>query len=82
MVGENLDLTSGAGEDETPAAERDAATGKRPFLGVHFVCCDVYSRIYVNGERSAYTGHCPKCSRPVRVRIGPGGSNARFFQAG
>jgi hypothetical protein len=83
MVGEHLDLTSGPVDDSDRC--RAVAQGEsqgRPFLGVHFVCCDVYTRIYVNAERTAYAGHCPKCSRPVRVRIGPGGTNARFFQAG
>ncbi len=81
MVGEYLDLTSGE-ENDDPHGAASAASGRRPFLGVHFVCCDVYSRIYVNRERSSYVGHCPRCSRPVTVRIGPGGSNSRFFQAG
>lgn len=81
MVGENLDLSSNA-DDGEPNAAAISASGRRPFLGIHFVCCDVYARIYVNRDRSAYAGHCPKCRRPVTVRIGPGGSNARFFQAG
>ena len=72
MVGEYLDVASGAedgGERRVEGAS--AAAKRRAFLGVHFVCCDVYTRIYVNRERTAYVGHCPKCSRPVTVRIGP-----------
>jgi hypothetical protein len=85
MIGEHLDLTTGPddGDDrERPVDAARGSTGGRPYLGVHFVCCDAYTRIYVNRERTAYVGHCPKCSRSVTVRIGPGGTSARFFQAG
>jgi hypothetical protein len=84
MAGEHLDLSSDPNDDESRGSTEagQAAAAGRPFLGVHFVCCDVYARIYVNRERTAYTGYCPHCSRPVRVRIGPGGSSSRFFQAG
>lgn len=53
----------------------------RPFLGVHFVTCRVYGRIYRNGEGTAYVGRCPRCGAPVRVPIGEGGSSERFFTA-
>ena len=86
MVGENLDLTSEPddGDDAARRRIRDAAQagGGRPFLGVQFVCCDVYSRIYVNRELTAYQGPCPKCSRPIVVKISADGSDARFFEAG
>ena len=71
-----LDLTS----DPLPApAPSDASN--RSFLGVNFACCGVYARIYVNPERSAYLGHCPRCGRPLQIKIGPGGSDQRFFTA-
>ena len=54
----------------------------RPFLGVHFDCCQIYARIYRNHERTAYAGNCPRCSRPVRIIIGEGGTSDRFFNAG
>lgn len=74
MAGENLDLSSDPPEpDRLPAA--------RSFVGIHFVCCDVYSRIYINRDSTAYEGYCPKCSKRVRLRIGPGGTDSRFFTA-
>ena len=79
MAGEQLDLSSSADDDSRrPGGTSDP----RPFLGVHFRCCDVYARIYLARERAAYQGHCPRCLRPLLVRIGPHGSDARFFEAG
>jgi hypothetical protein len=79
MAGENLDLTSGG----TPAGpDNSRATAGRRFVGVHFVCCDVYTRVYVNRDETAYEGKCPRCAKRVTLRIGPGGTDARFFAAG
>jgi hypothetical protein len=79
MSGEHLDLSSdgpGGGRIGTePSTERK-------FVGVHFTCCDVYTRIYVNRDGTAYEGNCPKCAKRVRLKIGPGGTDARFFTAG
>ncbi len=71
-----LDLTSDPGLAPPPAD----ASG-RSFLGVNFACCGVYARIYVNPERNSYLGHCPRCGRPVQIKIGPGGTDERFFTA-
>jgi hypothetical protein len=46
-----------------------------------FRCCNIYSRIYINHDRTAFHGHCPGCCRPVRLVITPGGSDCRFFLA-
>ena len=54
--------------------------GKK-WVGILFECCGVYSRIYLNKEQTAYTGFCPKCRRNVSIRIGPGGTDSRFFKA-
>jgi hypothetical protein len=48
-------------------------------LGIHFACCSVYSRIYINQQQDAYVGACPRCGKRVRIGIEPGGAEERFF---
>ncbi|MBN2716451.1 MAG: hypothetical protein JXX14_11400 [Deltaproteobacteria bacterium] len=55
------------------------AKESRPFLGIMFDCCHVYVRIYRNKQGTAYEGHCPKCFKRIRIRVGKGGSSSRFF---
>ena len=74
MAGEQFDAISG----EVPRTAPNVDAGRR-FVGVHFTCCDVYTRVYINRERSAYVGHCPKCAKRVQLEIGPGGTDSRFF---
>jgi hypothetical protein len=73
--GHRIDISS-PGPVPFPAAEERAA---RRFLGVRFACCEVYARVYVNRAQTAYEGYCPRCSKPVVFRIGPGGTDERFF---
>jgi hypothetical protein len=68
-----LDISSIPKDGE--AARADA----RPFLMVHFACCGVYQRIYRSAGGERYEGHCPKCARPVKFRVGEGGTDARAF---
>lgn len=64
---------------ETPSgADRPP---RRPTIGVKFTCCQVYAHIYLNKQGTAFAGHCPKCARPVRVLVGPGGSDAKIWEA-
>jgi hypothetical protein len=71
--GEHLDVTS----DGRP--QPDTQPAGRPFVGIRFACCEVYTRVYINRQRTAYRGACPRCGKPVELRIGPGGTDARFF---
>ena len=75
--GRHLDLSS-PGESERSSSKSECAG---QFLGVHFECCDVYSRVYLNREQTAYVGHCPRCARRVQFLIGEGGTSERFFRA-
>ncbi|MEX2185810.1 MAG: hypothetical protein WD875_03405 [Pirellulales bacterium] len=83
MAGEHLDLTSDVTSSATPSggAGQTGAAGARRFVGVQFDCCSVYTRVYVNRDGTAYEGRCPRCARMVRLAIGPGGTDARFFTA-
>ena len=53
----------------------------RPYIGMLFQCCHVYTRIYVNKTGTAYSGMCPKCGKAVRIKTGPGGSKSKFWTA-
>jgi hypothetical protein len=74
MAGEHLDLSS-----DSTSAERPSSVGRR-YIGIHFACCDVYQRLYVNRDQSAYVGFCPRCARRIRFEIGPSGTDARTFR--
>lgn len=73
-----LDLVS---EPDTRSDQRTPPSSlERPFLGVHFHCCQVYARVFMTADRSAYRGGCPRCGKPVVFRIGEGGTSHRFFE--
>jgi hypothetical protein len=87
MPGDFLDISSDPDPnrppDSTAPDPRIASAGAsaRRFVGIHFACCDVYSRIYINRQESAYVGYCPRCTRRIELKIGPGGTDSRFFTA-
>ena len=55
---------------------------KRPFIGIIFDCCNVYQRIYINKDKTAFVGFCPKCAKKVEIRISKTGVDDRFFRVG
>jgi hypothetical protein len=76
-----IDLSStqgGGGAAARPGA--NGATGARPFISVHFACCNVYLRIYRSPDGTAYRGRCPKCGKPVHFAVGHGGTESRTFR--
>ena len=77
MVGENFDVNNPPDSDQLSENARKSLR----FLGVTFACCQVYTRVYLNHEETAYVGNCPKCQKQVTLQIGPGGTDSRFFTA-
>ncbi len=75
MAEERIDLTS------EPHTETASVKQRGSFIGITFGCCGTYARVYRNREGTAYVGNCPRCAKPVRLKIGPGGTDERFFTA-
>lgn len=59
----------------------DEKNNRKEYLGIHFHCCNIYSRIYKNKQSTAYEGACPRCRKKVVIQIGKGGVPNRFFDA-
>ena len=64
--------------DHFSVNERDTGP-KRAWLGVRFDCCGAYARAYKTADGAAYAARCPRCLKPVRFRVGEGGTAARQF---
>lgn len=54
----------------------------RPHIGIHFKCCNAYARIFLNAKGDAFAGNCPKCARPVRIKVSESGVKAKFWEVG
>ena len=52
----------------------------RPFVGIHFKRYNVYSRSYLNKQRNAFVGWCPKCAKKVTLNIPPDGDVSQFLK--
>lgn len=64
--------------EDTPLS---SSPSRRPWVGIRFDCCGMYVRVYRNAESTEYLGRCPRCGKRVRLRVGEGGTDARFFVA-
>lgn len=58
----------------------DGRAGQRPWIGIRFMCAGAYVRVSRNKDGTAYNAMCPRCGKRVRFRVGPGGTNNRFFE--
>jgi hypothetical protein len=67
---------SGESADQTAARQ----SAGRPYISVHFACCNIYLRIYRDPDGKAYRGHCPRCAKRVHFAVGHGGTDERFFR--
>ncbi len=55
---------------------------KRPFVGIHMKCCNVYVRAYLNAQQTAFVAFCPRCAGQAQIKVvKDGGSTDRFFEA-
>lgn len=61
------------------APNRDGSASR--FLMIWFRCCHAYGRLTRNRAGTRYEGRCPRCGSPVSVRVGPGGTDRRMFEA-
>jgi len=68
-------------DDPAAGTPGDRAAVPRPWVGIWFDCCGVYTRVYRNVDGTAYRGYCPRCLRRVTLRVGENGTDARFFVA-
>ena len=62
-------------------ADKTEKRKPKPFVGIFFKCCKVYSRIYLNTKGTAFVGWCPKCAAKAEVKVSPQGSDTSFFTA-
>ena len=78
-----LELSSARGADApAPAADVRAShrADARPFISVHFACCNAYVRVYRAPDAAEYLARCPKCGQTVTFAVGQGGTTARVFR--
>jgi hypothetical protein len=76
--GRSISILEGVPEPGGPGRASRAAG--RPWIGVRFLCAGAYIRVSRNPDGTAYHAACPRCGKRVRFRVGPGGSNNRFFE--
>lgn len=76
--GRRLSIQEGSGRPNPTGS----GAGGRPWIGVRFLCAGAYVRVPRNKDGTAYLAMCPRCGKTVRFRVGPGGTEQRFFEVG
>jgi len=65
-----------------PGEPSASQPGRKPFVGLHLRCCNVYVRAYPNADQSAFVARCPRCGAPVKIDVvDEGGATGQFFAA-
>lgn len=77
-TGRTISILGGTPQPAGPVG--GGAGGQRPWIGVRFLCAGAYIRVGRNKEGTAYHAMCPRCGKRIRFRVGPGGTNQRFFE--
>ncbi len=77
----NIDLSAGGVDLSEGGNAADPGGSIRPWIGIHFECCNVYSRLYRAPDALRYEGHCPRCGLPVSIRVARDGVNTRLLRA-
>lgn len=61
-------------------AGADGTGAQQPWIGVRFECAGAYVRVFRDRAGAGYLARCPRCGTPVRFRVGPAGTDERFFR--
>ncbi|MEO1583377.1 MAG: hypothetical protein AAFR96_02255 [Planctomycetota bacterium] len=56
------------------------ASRAKPYLRVYFECANQYVRVYRRPDERSYIARCPSCGMTKTFRVGPGGTENRFFE--
>jgi hypothetical protein len=78
-AGRTISILEGA-PDPPRRGPGQPAAGQRPWIGVRFLCAGAYVRVGRNPDATAYHAVCPRCGKRLRFRVGPGGTEQRFFE--
>ena len=75
-----LDLSPQSGVTPPQAEPATDQPTPRPYLSVHFTCCNIYLRIYRTPDNKSYKGHCPRCNKQVTFTVAATGTSSRIFR--
>lgn len=78
MEREALDLTSEPASGVSGSSR--IAGGVRPFVGIHFACCNAYVRVYPASVGQKKVLNCPRCARALHVEFSDAEKGTAFRQ--